>query len=349
MLVSICAVLRSSCRFMSRRTFRLVVVLAAGLNAIVVSAQDLKPVSATLASQISSSGHKTVAVVDFTDLEGNVTKLGRYLSEELSVSLVENAKNFDVIDRTHLNDILQEHRLSATGLINPQTARKLGQLVGADAIITGTITPFGDTVRMSIKAIDPGTAKMVAAATTDIPKTPAILALLGEPAASVQPTVGRENGASAPVKQKPNRPSDVTSSSPDVAPNASDIATQANGFVFVLQSCQSSYGNLSCKGSVTNKEKRRLLDLNAGTEGISEVVDSNHTQYRFAAPERHTLVFGTSGRRQELENDLPIGFTISVRDFSATAKSVSLVFSCWTSQPYGFFKATMRNVPVVQN
>src|SRR5437899_296918 len=54
-----------------------------------------------------SAGKKTVAVVDFTDLQGNVTELGRYLAEEFSTALVEEPRSFDVIDRIHLKVILQ--------------------------------------------------------------------------------------------------------------------------------------------------------------------------------------------------------------------------------------------------
>src|SRR5438046_1195241 len=83
-------------------------------------AQDMKPLSSYLAERIAASNRKTVAVVDFTDLQGNVTELGRFLAEELSVALAGNARTFEVIDRTHLKSILQENKLAATGLIDPQ-------------------------------------------------------------------------------------------------------------------------------------------------------------------------------------------------------------------------------------
>ena len=51
------------------------------IDAPFVAAQDLKTLSATLASRIGSSGRRAIAVVDFTDLRGNVTELGRYLGE----------------------------------------------------------------------------------------------------------------------------------------------------------------------------------------------------------------------------------------------------------------------------
>jgi len=55
------------------------------------------------------------------DLQGNVTELGRFLAEELSGALVNDSRGFRVIDRAHLKAILQEHKLAATGLIDPQT------------------------------------------------------------------------------------------------------------------------------------------------------------------------------------------------------------------------------------
>ena len=59
-------------------------------------------------------------MVDFTDLQGNVTELGRFLAEELSITLSESEKGFEIVDRTHLKAILQENKLSTTGLMDPR-------------------------------------------------------------------------------------------------------------------------------------------------------------------------------------------------------------------------------------
>jgi hypothetical protein len=56
------------CRLSSVFASRFIVLLSCTW---VASAQDLKPISNSLAAQISASGRKTVAVVDFTDLKGN--------------------------------------------------------------------------------------------------------------------------------------------------------------------------------------------------------------------------------------------------------------------------------------
>lgn len=140
--------------------------------------QEVKQLSAQMAVAIAKSGKRTVAVVDFTDLQGCVTELGRFLAEEFSVNLTTAAKDFEVIDRTHLKTLLQEHKLASTGIIDPQTARKLGEIAGVQALVTGSLTPFGESVRLSAKVLDVSTAKMIGAFSADIPRTKAIDELL---------------------------------------------------------------------------------------------------------------------------------------------------------------------------
>jgi len=133
--------------------------------------KEIKNISQELAKKIEEAGKKSIAVVDFNDLQGNITELGRFLAEEFSTALVTTGKGFEVVDRTHLKSILAEHKLSFTGLIDPQTARKLGRIAGVEAIVIGTITPFGDSVRISVKVLVTDTAKVVTASTGNIAKT----------------------------------------------------------------------------------------------------------------------------------------------------------------------------------
>lgn len=161
--------------------------------------QEVKALSAKLAESIAASGKKTVAVVDFTDLQGNVTELGRFLAEELSIALSGDARDFRVVDRTHLKTILREHKLASTGIIDPQTAKRLGEIAGVDALVTGSITPFGDSVRLSVKVLDVSTAQMIGASSANIPKTKAVEELLARGIGSaVRPTVTGSSGGALP-------------------------------------------------------------------------------------------------------------------------------------------------------
>ena len=77
--------------------------------------------AAQMAGHISSAGLKTIAVVDFTDLRGQVTELGRFLAEEFSAGLAGAREGFQVVDRTHLKIVLREHKLGESGVIDPAT------------------------------------------------------------------------------------------------------------------------------------------------------------------------------------------------------------------------------------
>lgn len=170
--------------------------------------KEMGRISSAIAESIAKSGKKTIAVVDFTDLQGNVTELGRFLAEEFSVTLAGAGKGFEVVDRTHLKSILAEHKLSATGMIDPQTAKKLGQIAGVGAIITGSVTPFGDSVRISVKVLATDTAKIIGASSGDIAKTKAIEELLARGIESAQPinlrtpTISHVPSSSSPISKK---------------------------------------------------------------------------------------------------------------------------------------------------
>jgi len=73
---------------------------------------EIKGMSSSIAASITQAGKRTVAVVDFTDLQGNITELGRFIAEELSIDLTNTARGFVIIDRTHLKKLLNEHKFS---------------------------------------------------------------------------------------------------------------------------------------------------------------------------------------------------------------------------------------------
>jgi TolB-like protein len=195
--------------------------------------KEINTLSDTMADKISKAGRTTVAVVDFTDLEGNVTQLGRFIAEEFSTALAGAGKGFKVVDRTHLNSIIKEHKLSATGLIDPKTARKLGEIIGVQALITGTLTPFGDNVRIAVKILDTSTAEVIDAVRGNLAKTKAIDELLDKGIASVQTTRKRKTKSTG-SKQSQTATSDAFFDDLNMGPKpdwkaASGNWTMANG------------------------------------------------------------------------------------------------------------------------
>ncbi len=116
-----------------------------------------------LVSQLQSAGQKSATVLDFTDLQSQGTELGRFLAQELSDQLVAGAKTISLVDRANLQFLLKENKLSMDGLVDPQSSRKLGNMIGIDTVIMGTVTPLGNSVRLSVRAVAVETGKIVAA------------------------------------------------------------------------------------------------------------------------------------------------------------------------------------------
>jgi len=160
-----------------RATAGLLVAIAAFTLLPPAAAQDYQRETDRLAEEIAASVTKSqlrnVAVMDFTDLQGNVQEIGRFIAEELTTSLVLQSRSFKTIDRANLRNILAEQKLTMTGLINPENARKL-KISGVDGLIRGTLTPFGDGIRITIQIIAVETAEIVGAARGVVPKTSAM-------------------------------------------------------------------------------------------------------------------------------------------------------------------------------
>lgn len=146
-------------------------------------ADDLDTAIAKLSGDISSAvsvaGVQKLSVIDFTDLQGRTSELGRFVAEQLSVSLVLARQGFAVVDRANMKSILEEHKLTASGLVNPENARKLGQFSGVDSIVLGSITVLGNSLSITVKVISTETTQVIAASRVNLPRSKEIDSLLG--------------------------------------------------------------------------------------------------------------------------------------------------------------------------
>ncbi|MEN9243982.1 MAG: CsgG/HfaB family protein, partial [Gloeomargarita sp. DG02_5_bins_242] len=99
--------------------------------------------------QIQVQTKKRLAVLDFDFASTGLTGLGltgtvgpaKAVSDLLTNRLVQNG-TFIMVERGRINQILAEQNLGEMGRIEPATAAQIGRLLGADAVIIGTITQF---------------------------------------------------------------------------------------------------------------------------------------------------------------------------------------------------------------
>ncbi|MDR3283686.1 MAG: hypothetical protein LBS97_00725 [Treponema sp.] len=82
-----------------------------------------------------------------------------YVIEELSGALVMNNK-VTVIERRSLDLIRKEMNLQLSGDVSDESATAIGKQLGAQAIVTGSLTNLGDVYRFRVKVINVETARI---------------------------------------------------------------------------------------------------------------------------------------------------------------------------------------------
>lgn len=129
-----------------------------------------------LADGIRTKGKTRVGITTLTDLQDYPTELGKYLAVKLQGYLVNN--NLRVINRTQLDKLLEENRLTAKGLLNPDSALKLQKATGMEVVVIGTLAPSVKSVDINVLALDLQGAEAIASAETAVPRTESIDAML---------------------------------------------------------------------------------------------------------------------------------------------------------------------------
>lgn len=107
-------------------------------------------------NELEISGNvKQIAITEFSNV-GSLAQqknMGAVVSELLTNKLA-STNSFTVIERSQLNKVLDELALGQTGLLEKSAAQEVGFLLGAQAIITGSITEAGEFFIVNARMID---------------------------------------------------------------------------------------------------------------------------------------------------------------------------------------------------
>ena len=125
------------------------------LSSIIVK-QEKKEVRSVISSENKIlPSPKRVAIINFDNTSGTTSEfgdLGGPLRDMLTTDLTE-VKNLSMVDRQALEKLLNEQNLNNTNRFDQNTATKLGKLLGAEIIITGTYFEFYGNLRVDAKFI----------------------------------------------------------------------------------------------------------------------------------------------------------------------------------------------------
>jgi len=144
-------------------------------NASAVNTDEAKELAANLTSESNRSMNevilvenkllenpKRVAIISFDNSSGKESEygdLGGPLRDMLTSDL-NDVKNLTMVDRQALEKLLTEQNLNNTKSFDQATATKLGKLLGAEIIITGTYFEFLGSLRVDAKFINVETGEI---------------------------------------------------------------------------------------------------------------------------------------------------------------------------------------------
>ena len=100
--------------------------------------------ASALRRECIEKGRFTIALVDFKNASGTPGMEAKIAAYTLDALTSSKDPFIHVVDRDNLQNIINEQHLQMTGIIDENTAVAVGELVGAKAILTGTVLSYSE-------------------------------------------------------------------------------------------------------------------------------------------------------------------------------------------------------------
>lgn len=95
-----------------------------------------------LRQECLTKGQFTVAVLPFTAADNSSTMAAKVQAHAMTALTSTNDPFLKVVDRENIERILEEQRLGLSGVVDEQTAVRVGNLMGAQAVLMGTVVDY---------------------------------------------------------------------------------------------------------------------------------------------------------------------------------------------------------------
>jgi TolB-like protein len=100
------------------------------------------------------------SVVAVLNINAPRVNLSDYIIDELSSSITTDGR-LVVVERQNIQVLQGELQFQMSGDVSDETAQRIGQMIGAQIIISGSVSQIGDEYRVSIRAIRVETARVM--------------------------------------------------------------------------------------------------------------------------------------------------------------------------------------------
>jgi len=140
--------------------------------------EAMQSMASQIADSMSAEGKTEVAILDFVSISSKSPGfVGPFIAEQL-ISLLFLTGRFEVIERRFLDRVLSEQDLTVSDLFDDASIKKLGGLLGVEAIMVGTFTDMGSELCANGRLISVESGQVFAVAMKQIRKDDRIVALM---------------------------------------------------------------------------------------------------------------------------------------------------------------------------
>ena len=160
-------------------------------------------------------------------------RFSSYALDELEANLLDSGK-LTVVDRKEVDLIRNEFDFQFSGEVGDDSIQDIGRMLGAQSIVSGSLTEIGGSYRIVIRVLNVQSATVEAQYRTDIAADNRVLALLegGRSVRTVSPARQTAPSSSAQTTTTPAAasavtPAPVTAPTPAAAPAPAPVASTA--------------------------------------------------------------------------------------------------------------------------
>jgi TolB-like protein len=135
------------------------------------AAGELSSLADRLAYGLKDSPGIKLAVLAFPYTSEKPSE-GPVVIQERLTTLLAGSKNITLIERGLMQKVMEELKLQASGAVDEETVKKLGKMLGADAVVTGTLNDLQDGgCEVNARVVEAESGKILAAASASVTKT----------------------------------------------------------------------------------------------------------------------------------------------------------------------------------
>ncbi len=267
---------------------------------------------------------------DFNDFTRNVQDI-------LYTNLIQ--KGMTVVEREKMEQVLNELGKSFSGMIDSSTAAEIGNMLGVEAIVVGTVADMGNSVDLRTRLVDVEKGAAITAAQIDVVKDPTITGLLS-------------SGIRSSVYGKGNITSTKT------AKTIQEVKVQ--NFTFNLINLQKKGDRIYFDLTVTSDqdiwlamyscpESTYLGSLVGRVKGNTRIFDEFGDEYFDNNIQLGNYVMDKNpgSVNNTLVANVPMKIIVSFDAFSSQAKIISLLeIKCYANDK--FFSIQFKNIPITE-